>query len=65
MYSKFCVECTSKIFISNVSEYGFVSGYLDFSKWHQIWTTAIVTCSNYFLSLFLYVIILKTGCVRA
>ena len=66
MYSEFCVECASKIFISNLSEYGLVSGNLDFSKWHQIRTTAMVPYSNYnFISLFLHVVILKTGCVRA
>ena len=66
MYSEFCVECTSKIFILNLSEYGFVSGNLDFSKWCQIWTTAMVPYSNYnFISLFLHVVILKTGYVRA
>ena len=66
MYSEFCVECALKIFISNPSEYGLVSGNLDFSKWHQIWTTAMVPYSNYnFISLFLHVVILKTCCVRA
>ena len=32
MYSEFCVECTSKIFIPNLSEYGFVSGKSGFFK---------------------------------
>ena len=65
MYLEFCLECTSKIFISNLSEYGFVSENLDFSKGHQIRTTVMVPYSNYnFISLFLRVVILKTGCVR-
>ena len=66
MYSEFFVECASKIFISNLSEYGLVSGTLDFSKWYQIQTTVMVPYSNYnLISLFLRVVILKTGCVRA
>ena len=66
MYLEFCVVCALKIFISNLSEYGLVSGNLDFSKWHQIWTIVMVPYSNYnFISLFLRVVILKTGCVRA
>ena len=37
-----------------------VSGNLDFSKWHQIRTTAMVPYSNYnFISLFLHVVIFK------